>query len=394
MSNPFYLDPPISHPIEVLKDVSAVKIPLVEHKVAKDIKRRAKVYKGTCIATHPSPNIGDLHSPFDGIVEKVTASVIEIIAADHGAEEEKDDKNPFYPVNPISFDGLDKISLGESLKSLGVSIRPFTRECDSFIINGLNPEPGMLYTQELFRSYMPVLEAGFEMIKRLSNASEFILAVPSGSPFEIKDTEKKEIKPVYPISLARPLIKEIMKTEATGRVTLVRLYNLFNLGLAAKTGLPSDQLVLTALGKNYLAPLGTPVSYFFDKEGFYPNEGDSVILGGAMRGRAIASLDRGLGRGDDSILHTKKNSMPALEDNPCINCGACVSVCPMRLRPNMLSRFVEFEKYERCRDEHIETCIECGMCGYICPTCRPMQQYFRIAKHQLNISSHQYVSGQ
>ena len=61
----------------------------------------------------------------------------------------------------------------------------------------------------------------------------------------------------------------------------------------------------------------------------------------------------------------------------------------MRLRPNMLSRYSEFGQYERCRGEYIDACIECGMCGYVCPARRPMQQFFRMAKLNLGITSRQ-----
>jgi electron transport complex protein RnfC len=374
-----------------------VRLPLGERVPLKQVKKRARVAKGALIAAHSSPNVGDMHAPFDGEIKDVTATYIEIgyepppsSPAGEGATGKEGDADLATPVTPVSFDGLDSLALADSLKKLGLSVRPFTRPCDLFIINGLNPEPGMLFAQELLDSYMPELEAGFALLRRLNPAPRYVLALPVGSPAVLRGTSAFHVKPVYPISLARPLIRKVTGREQTRRVSLVRLHNLFHLGLIAHTGRPLTESVVTAFGRNYLAPLGTPVAAFLERAGITPEPGDSVVLGGAMRGVAISGIRRGLRKVDDAMQFIRKGSRPELGGNPCINCGACVSVCPMRLRPNMLSRYAEFERYEFCRKEHIETCIECGMCGFICPACRPMQQHFRMAKHALGLSTFQH----
>lgn len=400
MDRRFHLAPEGRHPIIVLDDVTLVRLPLWDRVPVKAAKKRAEVAEGNPVALHPSPNVGDQHSPFDGVIKDVTSTFIEIervpspgqdgAPPQEGGKEAGLGEGLAQKVEPVSFDGLDTLELCNLLKTLGIHIRPFTRPCDTFIINALNPEPGMLYTQELLASYMPVLEAGFALLKRLNGAPRFVLAVPSGSSAVLDGAETRHINPVYPISLARNLIRAITGKEDTSRVSLVRLHPLFQLGLVAQSGLPLTRTVTTAFGNNYLLPLGTPVQTLLDKAGVVPAPGDSVVLGGLMRGVAISGLRRGVRKVDDAMQFVRGDARPSFADNPCINCGACVQVCPMRLRPNMLSRYAEFGMYDNCRKEYIETCIECGMCGYICPECRPMQQYFRMAKHNLGLSSLQH----
>ena len=427
MDKRLHLAPSGVYPVTELTGVPLVRVPLVEHSPLPFVKKRAVVAQGALIATHSSPNIGDLHAPFTGTVKDVTASFIAIEAlpeerpelpaavcgtvsasaagtARQGADAEKEAEGPAAaPVVPkgggrftqaaVSFDGLNREELSIVLKSLGISVRQFARRSRMFVINALNPEPGMLYTQELLASYRHTLEAGLGLLKRLSGSEEYILALPEGSPHALEGTTPRYVKPVYPISLTRPLALKLTGKEYTGNITVVRLHALFSLGIVAQSGMPLTRILTTALGRNYLAPLGTPVETFFSVAGATPEDGDTVIIGGAMRGTAIANLARGLGKSDEAVLLAKKGTRPALEDNPCISCGACVSVCPMRLRPNTLSRLAEFEQYEACRKEHIDACTECGMCGYVCPTCRPMQQYFRIAKFRLGIRSFQHIQG-
>ncbi|MDR0338912.1 MAG: 4Fe-4S dicluster domain-containing protein [Desulfovibrio sp.] len=405
MDRRFLLSPAERCPIIVLDDITLVRLPIGDHALLKTVKKRAKVAAGALLARHSSPNVGDFHSPFDGVIKDITGTFIEIEyeappppaqAVAEGAEGAPPAKAPVEDdisakVEPRSLDGFDAVALGRLLKELGVDIRPFTRPCDLFIINAINPEPGMVYAEELLRSYMPVVEAGFAMLRRLNDAPKFVLALPSGSNARLEGASSHTVRPEYPISLARPLIKAITGREDTSRVTLVRLLAVFQLGLVARSGLPLTHTVATAFGNNVFAPLGTPVSTLLEKAALKPVEGDSVILGGAMRGVAISGLRRGLRKIDDALGLIRKGSKPDLSDNPCINCGACVSVCPMRLRPNMLSRYAEFGLYDFCRKEYIETCIECGMCGHICPSCRPMQQHFRMAKHCLGLHTFQHV---
>ena len=393
MDRRFNLVPDAPCPITVLDNITLVRLQFGERTPLKSVKKRARVAKGALLAEHTSPNVGDMHATIDGIVKDVTSTFVEIqyeAPPEEGSEEAAKAGELAQTVKPVSFDGLDEIELGKALKRLGVAIRPFTRPCDLFIINCINPEPGMLYTQELLNSYMPVIEAGFALVRRLNNAPKFVLALPEGSPATLEGTTAQHVKAQYPNSLARPLIRAITGLEKTRHITLVRLHNLFQLGLVARTGLPLTENVSTVFEKNYYAPLGTPVQTFLDLQGITLDSGDSVVLGGAMRGVAISGMRRGLRKVDDAIQLVRKGSRPELEDNPCINCGACVYVCPMRLRPNMLSRYAEFEQYESCRKEYLGTCIECGMCGWVCPACRPMQQYFRMAKHNLGLSSLQH----
>ena len=394
-------------PITILEDVPLVRLFLNELRPVKTLKRRAVVSTGMLLATHASPNVGNLHSPVHGIVRAITDSFIEIEATPPAvrhatpslgtAPSESQKETSEAPVQDtpvtVSFDELDKEQLATALKELGISVRPFTRPCDLFIVNGLNPDPGMYYCRELFISYKSTLEAGFALARRLSGSPRYILAVPEGSHQRLEGAKVRRVKPVYPISLARPLIRAITGSENTANVTMVRLHAIFTLGLVAESGLPLTRTLVSVMNKNYLAPIGTPISTFFALEGLEPEEGDSVIVGGVMRGSAVASLERGIGKWDEAVSLARKGSRPSLEDNPCIGCGACVSVCPMRLRPNMLSRYAEFEMYESCRKEYIEVCIECGMCGYICPACRPMQQHFRIVKHRLGINTFQHTLG-
>ena len=406
MNKHFYLASGERRPFTVIDTVKIARRPLNRQAPLKHIKKRARVAAGGLLAVNTNPDRGDIHAPFDGVVTEVTSSYVEIeysplpppqSAPEPAADEEGKPARPKEdipaPVEPVSLEGLDAPALMQALKSLGISTRFFHNPCDIFIINGLNTEPGIWFVHELLESQIPVLQAGFDLLRRLSPARRFILAVPTGCTAALEGAASYQVEPVYPGTLRMPLIRKILGNIDYDGVGFARLFRLYQMGRVALSGLPVSHTAITVLGKNYIAPLGTTLEHFFDLEGVRPGEGDSIILGGLMRGSALAGPHRGIGRPDEAVQLMKKGSMPYLEDNPCINCGLCVEVCPVRLRPNMLSRYAECRQYEGCRKERLDLCVECGMCGYVCPSCRPMQQYFRMAKFNLGIRSLQHLAG-
>ena len=103
-----------------------------------------------------------------------------------------------------------------------------------------------------------------------------------------------------------------------------------------------------------------------------------------MRGESLDRLNRSVTKGTYGIFVVEAGTIPPMEGHsPCVSCGACVLVCPARLKPSNLSRYAEFALHERCRAEHIESCLECGLCGYVCIARRPVLQYIRLAKRKL-----------
>lgn len=381
MQSPFILTHPDRKPIRNDINFARVRIPLMGYTVSKAVKKRMAIAEGTVVATHEKPKIGDLHASITGTVKNLTDRFIEIEVANTPEEA------ALAKVEPKDLLSLDVETLLVTLKELGVSTRPFTRPCDSFVINGLNPEPGMAYAEELLLAYQGTLEAGIELIKKVSNAKEYILAVPDGNTTPLKGTKSHYVHPVYPISLARPLCTDIFGKESTANITMVRAHAVFALGLVALTGLPLTRTLVTVQGENFLIPVGVPISEVLKYTGHSPEPGDTIILGGAMRGKAVFHAERGISKVDESMFIRRKADALPLENNPCIGCGACVKICPMRLAPNLLSRYAEFEQYAACRKADIELCIECGLCAYVCPSCRPMQQQYSMAKQQLGLSS-------
>ena len=114
---------------------------------------------------------------------------------------------------------------------------------------------------------------------------------------------------------------------------------------------------------------------------------DRVVVGGPMRGRAVPSLAAGVSKDDYSLLVVPHAAFPPVTDKACINCGECTLVCPSRIMPGLVARYVEFEMYDKAGEFRIDTCMDCGLCGYVCTARRPVLQLLRLGKEVLKIQS-------
>ena len=99
---------------------------------------------------------------------------------------------------------------------------------------------------------------------------------------------------------------------------------------------------------------------------------------------SLDQLDRSITKGTQGFFVVRKGTIPPMEgDSICVNCGACLLVCPTRIDPRMLSRYAEFNKYGMSRKENFHLCVDCGLCSYVCIARRPVLQYIRLAVSKL-----------
>lgn len=349
-----------------------VRIPLLGHKVT--VKKKDELYRGTCIGVHPDPLRGDVHSPIDGVVTSVTAGAVTI--------QRQEVTNPVSEaVQPVFLDGLEGDALAAALKSLGLGMREFRKRGDHIVINGFNPEPGIRWAGGMYTHHLEDLKAGIDIVRRLMQPSQISIVLPRGSRFNLGDDVRHFYsKPEYPNSVGPLIIKAATGKENPPNVSPFNLHSLWRYGQVAKTGLPALRTVITVQGKNFRVLAGTPLRMLLACMEVYPEEGDYVVLGGYMRGQAVADIDRAVSSYHYGLFYVPKDDFAPVHENPCISCGACVLYCPSHLMPNKISRNAEFQNYEECRKLHVEACMDCGMCSFTCIARRPMLQYMREAK--------------
>ncbi len=132
------------------------------------------------------------------------------------------------------------------------------------------------------------------------------------------------------------------------------------------------------------ARLGTPVGDILRKLKIATGDGDRLIFGGPMTGTAIYSEDQPVMPDTDAIMVQDHDDIVFSGNEPCINCGECVRICPTKVPVNLLIRFLEAGQYQDGADLYdLYSCVDCGLCTFVCPARIPILQYIKLAKFEL-----------
>ena len=160
---------------------------------------------------------------------------------------------------------------------------------------------------------------------------------------------------------------------------------------AVYTGMPVVSKVVTVSGsgviepKNLECPIGTPITKLFDACGGLKEETYKLIMGGPMMGLAQYNLDVTVGKGTGAMLAFAGDEEQYEEHPQCIRCGKCVGVCPMRLEPVFMYKYLMKGDVDTWQNTlHGMDCIECGACAYTCPARLPLTHAFRMGKQKVN----------
>ena len=98
-------------------------------------------------------------------------------------------------------------------------------------------------------------------------------------------------------------------------------------------------------------------------------------------GMAIARFDIPVTKGCIGLVALGK-AMESKE-SPCIKCGSCREVCPMKLFPSRIDAFVRHDRLEDAEQLGVMNCIECGCCTFTCPAKRSLTQSMRTGKNAI-----------
>ncbi len=68
------------------------------------------------------------------------------------------------------------------------------------------------------------------------------------------------------------------------------------------------------------------------------------------------------------------------ELRPCISCNFCEEVCPARIMPHLLHKYLYRDLIEEVEQTRLDLCIECGLCSFVCPSKIELRSEFIEAK--------------
>ncbi|MBZ0270306.1 4Fe-4S dicluster domain-containing protein, partial [bacterium] len=264
----------------------------------------------------------------------------------------------------------------------------------AFVVLAADAEPGISSALRLFVDDPDAAVRAAIAGARMAGADRAILAVPEsqrgiacsaaeGTPLHILSLPERYPE-ALPSLVARRVTADIGSTAHV--VTLAAARDAL---AAIEAGVAPTHRVVTVLGPggepagNYRVAIGMRLGDVLAAAGLEAQPGDLVATGGLYRGLAQYSLDAGVDTTIDAITLVRGGTFAPYADDPCVNCGACIDVCPENLQAHHLARFSEFGFFERTVEYGLDDCIECGICATVCPSRRPLLQRIRLAKREI-----------
>jgi electron transport complex protein RnfC len=408
------------HEIVVLPPPSRVVIPLLQHTgaAAKPIVEKGQEVlvgqvlgeptgyvsvpshasiSGKVVAIEPMPH------PFGRLVDSV---IIESDGQDKwlegiGGENPVDNLSPDEIKNRIRDGGL--AGMGGAAFPTHVKLNPpKEKPIDTAILNGAECEPFLTSDHRLMLENTEDIIRGFQLIIKVLGAKRGLIGIEDNKPDAAKkiaeavkdfpDIKVFTLHVKYPQGAEKQLIWALTKREVpSGGLPMDVGCVVQNVGTAKAVWdavarrKPLIDRVVTVTGPgvrqpgNFLARIGAPFSQLIDAAGGLVN-GGKVIMGGPMMGLAQPSLDLPVIKGTSGLLVFDHTFSKIPEPRPCILCGRCVDVCPMRLVPTRIATFVEYNNLKQAERLGALDCMECGSCTYVCPSNRNLVHWIKFGK--------------
>lgn len=283
---------------------------------------------------------------------------------------------------------------------------PSDKKIDTAILNGVECEPYLTADHRLMLEYPTDIVNGFKIIMKILGVGKGIIGIENNKKDAIKimnetvkghpGIEVVSLPVKYPQGAEKQLIKALLDREVpSGGLPMDIGVVVQNVGTAKAIfeavayRRPLTHRVVTVTGpgvkdpKNVLVPIGTSFQNVIDFCGGLTEHASKIIMGGPMMGITQPHLAVPVIKGTSGILVFAEKQAHLKPEEPCINCGRCVAVCPSNLLPTTLQRLVLYDRIEEAERLHIMDCIECGSCSYICPANRYLVQSIRHGKRQI-----------
>ena len=277
---------------------------------------------------------------------------------------------------------------------------------DTLIANACECEPYITADDSLLRTNPEQVLEGMMLLRQILHPERLVLAVEDNKSEAIEKIKplledfpaiELEVLPTrYPQGAEKQLIQSVTGREVKpGSLPVSVGCAVFNVSTfaaiyrAVRLGVPLTQRIVTISGEaiaepqNFIVRIGTPFHDLIEKAGGLNDKTERVISGGPMMGVAQSDLAVPVVKATNSILCLLKDKNGAAENPVCLRCGKCVSVCPMRLQPLYMYRFVNAERVDQLERLHIMDCMECGSCAFTCPGKLPLVEQFRKGKKLL-----------
>jgi electron transport complex protein RnfC len=282
-----------------------------------------------------------------------------------------------------------------------------TTRLESLLLNGVECEPYISCDDMLMREYAREVLGGAQVLMHALGLEKCHVVLESDKPEALRSIGEamaelgdarlvlKQVPTIYPSGGEDQLVQLVANREVpSGGLPTDVGYVVQNVGTAAAVyrwiveGEPLISRITTVTGdgvrnpQNVLARLGTVVAEIVEFAGDYTERANQLVIGGPMTGKSQSTDRVPLVKASNCILVLSQLLAPG-DEKPCIRCGECAIVCPVKLQPQQLYWFACTDNEPKLRSHGLTDCIECGCCDLVCPSHIPLTASFRQAKARI-----------
>ncbi|WP_155313609.1 electron transport complex subunit RsxC [Desulfosarcina ovata] len=284
---------------------------------------------------------------------------------------------------------------------------------DTLILNGAECEPYITCDHRVMVEKAREIIEGAKILLTVLGITYCAIGVENNKPDAIAalneaidradstDGFKIEVKPLavkYPQGSADQIMQSITgRVRPSGQrsssigIIVQNVYTTKMVYDAVVLDKPLTERVITVTGRAIARPanlrvkIGTHISEIADYLGGTTADLCKVVVGGPMMGFAVSDLDMPITKTTPGILFMNHAEVDARAHGPCIRCGFCLDACPMGLEPNNIGIYVEAGRGAETEPFGLmDDCFECGSCAYVCPAKRPLVQFIRLARLEID----------
>ncbi len=293
-----------------------------------------------------------------------------------------------------------------------VNLKPDVK-VDTLILNGAECEPYVTCDHRIMLQYAREIVEGAKILMRVIGNQRCLIGIEANKMDavealkqaigEAKDRQKWEIdvrvlQVKYPQGAADQIMESLTgrvrpagKRSSSIGIIVQNVYSTKTVYDGVVLGRPLFERVITVAGKgiarqaNLLVRIGTSIADIAAYLGGTTDDLDRIVVGGPMMGVSIGSLDVPIMKYTPGILFLGSDEVSTETYGPCISCGFCLQACPMGLEPHNISKYVEAGRAVEAEKFGVEDeCFECGSCAFCCPAHRPLVQFIKIAKAEID----------
>jgi len=414
-------------PITVAPIPEKLEIPLSQHlgiPATPVVSKGDIVSPGDVIAEAPKLISANVHSPVAGKVRAIVQKPLPggrmcdyvEIQVDQEATAEWN-----WERTEVDFAEVDAKWLAQTMRKAGIvgmggatfptDVKfspPPTASIDTFILNGAECEPYLTCDHRMMVEHTREILEGIRLINAAFGFDRIVVAIEKNKPDAIEAFRRVALEMdalgvdvvgldvLYPQGAEKMLIRSVTgRVVPAGRlpfevgVIVANVQTVYAIQQAAYLGKPLVDRVVTVSGAGIAEPaniralVGTPVTQLVDLAGGHADQTTKVVAGGPMTGIALPSLEYSVTKGLSGLLFLTQADYP--DESPCIHCGTCVDVCPMRLMPLKLAAFARAGKFEEAKATNLADCFECGCCAWACPSNIKIVSWIKYAKNYIRV---------